>query len=81
MAGDGTNSAFLLSLSFCFGGGNTIGHRFLHLAFGTGIKLWWSADGTFLPATVAIPVRWWQYFCGTNQKAITHTNGASQNEI
>jgi hypothetical protein len=57
MAGDGTNSAFALSLSFSFRGRNTIGHRFLYLAFVTGIKLWWSADGTFLPATVAIPVR------------------------
>jgi hypothetical protein len=39
MAGDGTNSAFALSLSFCFGGRNTIGLQFLYLAFGTGIKL------------------------------------------
>ena len=56
MAADGTNSSSALSLNFCFGGRNTIGHQFLHLAFRTGIKLWWSADGTFLPATVAIPV-------------------------
>ena len=39
MAADGTNSAFVVSLSFCFGGRNTIGLRFLHLVFGTGIKL------------------------------------------
>jgi hypothetical protein len=58
MAGDGTNSAFALSLSFCFGGLATIGLQFLYLAFVTGIKFWLSADGTTLPATVAIPVRW-----------------------
>ena len=39
MAGDGTNSASALSLSFCFGGGNIIGLRFIHLAFVTSIKL------------------------------------------
>jgi hypothetical protein len=39
MAADGTNSASALSLSFCFGGRNNIGLRFLYLAFGTGIKL------------------------------------------
>jgi hypothetical protein len=37
--GDGTNSAFALSFCFCFGGGNTIGLRFLYLAFVTSIKL------------------------------------------
>jgi hypothetical protein len=64
MAADGTNSALVLSLSFCFGGRNNIGHQFLHLAFVTIIKLWWSADGTSLPATFSIPVRWRQ-FLGT----------------
>ena len=39
MAGDGTNSASAVSLGFCFRGRNTIGLQFLHLAFGTGIKL------------------------------------------
>jgi hypothetical protein len=39
MAGDGTNSAVALSLSFCFGGRATIGLQFLHLAFVTSIKL------------------------------------------
>jgi hypothetical protein len=39
MAADGTNSAFALSLNFCFGGRNTMGHRFLYLAFRTSIKL------------------------------------------
>ncbi len=39
MAADGTNSAFALSFCFCFGGGNTIGLRFLYLAFVTIIKL------------------------------------------
>jgi hypothetical protein len=57
MAADGTNSAFALSFGFCFGGSNTIGLQFIYLAFVTGIKLWLSADGTTLPATVAIPVR------------------------
>jgi hypothetical protein len=37
--GDGTNSAFALSLNFCFRGRNTIGLQSLHLAFVTGIKL------------------------------------------
>ena len=57
MAADGTNSALALSFSFCFGGRNTMVHQFLYLAFRTGIKLWASADGTFLPATFSIPVR------------------------
>jgi hypothetical protein len=42
MAGDGTNSASAFSLSFCFGR-NTIGHKFLRLAFKIGIKLYWAA--------------------------------------
>jgi hypothetical protein len=49
MAADGTNSALALSLSFSFRGRNTIGLRFLYLAFVTGIKLWWSADGILFP--------------------------------
>ena len=56
--GDGTNSASAISLSFCFGGRNNFGLRFLHLALGTSIKLRASADGTFLPTTFAIPARW-----------------------
>jgi hypothetical protein len=39
MAEDVSNSALVFSLSFCFGGRNTIGLQFLHLAFGTVIKL------------------------------------------
>gem|GEM_PF-6795461 len=65
MAGDGTNSAFALSLNFCFCRRNTIGHQFLHLAFVTGIKLWLSADGTSLPATFSIPVVMVMYYMGS----------------
>ena len=39
MAGDGSNSASVLSLSLCFGGRNDFGHSALYLAFATSIKL------------------------------------------
>jgi len=56
MAGDGTNSASALSLNFCFGRRNIIGLRFLHLAFVTGIKLWFGRTEQPCQPHFAIPV-------------------------